>query len=469
MQRDEREVIVLLFIFLEVYGQSFPSWNVQLVARFLPDVYYSACWGWFDELKKREYFIACAGKGTYFVDITNPSSIYIADSVIGIPIQTWREAKTYKNYCYIISDDYGPSFQIIDLLPLPDSVRVVASPYLGILSYGHTLWVDGHYLYIGIPKDSAGIQHSMGIFDLEPDPENPKFLRWLDQDFPSINHIHDMYVRNDTIFASAGFQGLYVFLYDSAQNKFIYLSSLTAYPDAGYNHSSFLTKNGKTLVFTDEVPAGLSVKIVNVSNILSPQIITTFKPYPYQDFIAHNPYILGDKYLILASYQDGMLVYDISAPVDPTFIGYFDTYPQGGAHQNGVYNAGYKGNWGCYPFFPSGLIGCTDMENGIFILNASAIIPPPASIDFFFGLHNTGMYFNQLTHEVIIEPLFFNKASLCVYSIWGVKVYYVDEIKCSGEDYCSIKIPFLSPSIYSVVVSDSDNSRKIMGKVVILD
>lgn len=356
-----------------IVGQ-YSAWRVQLLAHLKPDTYFSGCWGWYDPIKNKEYAISGAHKGTYFVDITNPTAAYIADSLIGIPISTWREVKTYKNYCYIISDDYGPSFQIVDLSPLPDSIRVVSSPDTGILYKGHTLWVSDHYLYVGGPRDKMGNQHSMGVFDLLPNPEKPQFLRWLDDDYPNVNYVHDMYVRHDTVFASAANQGLWVFKYDSVQNKFIYVSSLINYLEAGYNHSSALTQDGKTLVFMDEVPSGLSIKIADVSDILNMQVVSYVKPYNYAGFIAHNPFIVGNRNLIASCYQDGTLIYDISNPSQPVLTGFFDTYPQYGAN-TGIYNpSAYQGNWGSYPFFPSGLIFSNDMTNGIFILKADSAL-----------------------------------------------------------------------------------------------
>ncbi|MCX8080996.1 MAG: choice-of-anchor B family protein [Bacteroidia bacterium] len=363
---------LLTFFFLNIHAQVFPYWKVQLIKHLKPDTYFAGCWGWYDPVKNREYAISTSKKGTWFVDITNPQNAYIADSVIGIPINTWREVKNYKHYCYIISDDYLNTFQIVDMSYLPDSVHVIASPHLGVLRKGHTLWVDGHYLYVGGPTDNTGTLRNMGVFNLHPDPKNPQFLRWLSDDYPSINYVHDMFVRNDTVYASAGFQGLFVYKYDTLLNKFFQLGSFTSYLDNGYNHSSALTKDGKTLVFMDEVPAGLSIKITDVSNLSNIQVLNYLKPYNYSGFIAHNPFILGNNYLIASCYQDGTLIYDISNPSNPVLKGFFDTYPQGGAHQGGAYMSGYNGNWGSYPFFPSGLILSNDMKNGIFILKADS-------------------------------------------------------------------------------------------------
>lgn len=442
-------------LIIKIISAQYSAWRVQLLAHLQPDTYYAGCWGWYDPIKQREYAISGAHKGTYFVDITNPTAAYIADSIIGIPINTWREVKTYKNYCYIISDDYGPSFQIVDLSPLPDSIRIVASPDTGILYKGHTLWVSDHYLYVGGPKDKFGVQHSMGVFDLLTNPEHPQFLRWLDQDYPNIGYVHDMYVRHDTVFASAANQGLQVFKYDSIQNKFIYISSLTNYLEAGYNHSSALTQDGKTLVFMDEVPSGLSIKVADVSDINNMQVVSYVKPYNFGGFVAHNPFIVGNRNLIASCYQDGTLIYDISNPAQPVLTGFFDTYPQYGAN-TGTYNSAiYQGNWGSYPFFPSGLIFSNDMTNGIFILkadtalNVSEYLPHQLSANVFP---------NPVINDVHLYSNFDGKADISIQDISGKILIERKNIEINHNEPFSIDVKDLNAGVYFLNIRSNEQS-----------
>ncbi len=455
-------VIVLHTSFL---WSQYSSWKVQLVAHFKPDTYFSGCWGWYDASKNREYAISCARKGTYFVDITDPNAVYIADSLIGIPINIWREVKTYKHYCYIVSDDYGPSFQIVDLSPLPDSIRVVASPDTIInLKKGHTLWVDGHYLYVGGPRDKQNVAHSMGVFNLHPNPEKPQFIRWLDQDYPNISYVHDMFVRNDTIYASCGNQGLYVFVLDTIQNKFVYINSLTTYLEAGYNHSSALTQNGKTLVFMDEVPAGLSIKITDVSNINYIQVVKYLKPYNYSGFIAHNPFILENKYLIASCYQDGTLIYDISNPANPIMTGYFDTYPQAGAN-TGTYNTSpvYDGNWGSYPFFPSGLILSNDMKNGIFILRADSALSISESPNNDYTLN---VFPNPAKNLLKVYTNCKDNLILSIYDITGEKILEKKYLSQNMMNSIVIDVSDIENGIYLLSITSED--KAVLNKKIII-
>ena len=85
----------------------------------------------------------------------------------------------------------------------------------------------------------------------------------------------------------------------------------------------------------------------------------TYTPNPYP--IAHNVYIKNNL-LFNSQYEDGLLVYDITDPVNPKLFAYYDTHPQ-----NKQYNS-YYGNWGSFPWLPSGTIITVDMQNGMHLL-----------------------------------------------------------------------------------------------------
>jgi hypothetical protein len=98
------------------------------------------------------------------------------------------------------------------------------------------------------------------------------------------------------------------------------------------------------------------------------QQIKQFKPYAHTT--PHNPYIIGNDFAVVSCYQDGLQIYDISDPHNIVIAGYFDTYPQGGNNINNYGGGAYAGNWGAYPYLPSGVIIANDMQNGVFLLDA---------------------------------------------------------------------------------------------------
>lgn len=354
---------------------TYPSLNINLLSHINPEKdntgndgrKYSGCWGWYQASTHKEYAIVGTSSKTYFIDVSNPQNPVIKDSVMAARTGcTWREIKTYQNYCYIVSDDAPPnSFQIVDMQYLPDSVHVVHNGTT-YFERCHTIFVDQNRLYCGGPTD-AGVNmqtQNMRVYSLA-NPTAPVLLRTLGQDVPSISYVHDMYVRNDTVYASCGGQGFFILKYDPVNNKFIPLQSFTGYPYNGYNHSSWQTDNRKTMVFADEVPAGLPAKVIDVSDFNNITLVDTIRSHV--GATAHNPYIMNNTWCWMSTYQDGIYLYDISNPANTTIHGYFDTQPEHGINDNFSTNA-YRGNWGAYPYLPSKIIIACDMQNGIFIL-----------------------------------------------------------------------------------------------------
>jgi hypothetical protein len=200
----------------------------------------------------------------------------------------------------------------------------------------------------------------------------------------------------------------------------VLLASLTTYPGQGYNHSGALTGDGNTFVFMDEVPNGLPVKVLDVSDFANLNVVSTFVsntgPTP------HNPFIIGNICYI-AYYQDGLQVYDLANPAIPVRIGYFDTHYQtaiGGPYPSPA----YQGAWGAYPFLPSGNILVSDMQNGLFVLNGDAMF---TGIDVPTAQSAIRLYPNPQSRGVSVildipEATSYSKSVLNVYSVEGRKM-----------------------------------------------
>ncbi|MCC6371314.1 MAG: choice-of-anchor B family protein [Bacteroidia bacterium] len=457
---NPKKSFLLLLLCLSLVAEAqltFPASNFTLISRIDPEQNpnylgdkYSACWGWYQSAKNKEYAIACSQSGTYWVDVTNAASPSVSAYAVGNHTNAvWREAKTYQNYCYVICDDNSPnSFQIFDMQNLPASVNKL---YDGksLFEKAHTLWVDGNKLYVaGITYSNANTS-SMNLYSLAT-PSAPVLLRSLGQDFPFINYVHDMFVRNDTIFASCGTQGLYVFKYNSVANNFSLLGSLSSYTAAGYNHSSALTPDGKTLVFTDEIPKGLPIKFANVSNPANIQILATSNQY--SSTTPHNPFMVSNQYCFMSSYEEGLQLYDLSNPSAPFLAGYFDTYPQGGGSNAGPGN--YEGQWGAYPYFPSKNIFALDQTNGIFMLKTNLYKNPGAGLhDNPFNYFTLGLYPNPVKDVIEfnipalcpLEELSLSITNACGQLVLNKKI---NETEASGVISRKLKLNYLEPGFY---------------------
>lgn len=329
---------------------------------------YQGVAGWVDTSNSREYAILGASDGTFFIDVTNPATPVQVDFVPAAHGNLiWHEIQTYGKYAYIVSDDQAPNtFIIVDLSYLPDSVHVVRNDD-SIFEQCHTIFVDGDNLWCGsVTGNNGSFFYSMAAYDLSADPTTPTLIRYLDQDYPSINSVHDMFVRNDTVYASCGYQGLHIYNFTTT---FAEIALLTSYPESGYNHSSSLTSDGNTLIFMDEVPGGRGIKSLDVSSLANVSINQVFRSN--QGNTPHNPYVIGNDVLIGANYTDGVQIFNISNPSNIYRAGYFDSdttinFPN--------YTADYHGCWGAYYGLPSGLLLSADMQNGLYILDISGTL-----------------------------------------------------------------------------------------------
>ena len=66
-----------------------------------------------------------------------------------------------------------------------------------------------------------------------------------------------------------------------------------------------------------------------------------------------------------ANYQAGLRIWDISNPELPREIGFFDTTP------NYANPPGFVGAWTAYPYFESGTIIVSSMNEGLFLVRPS--------------------------------------------------------------------------------------------------
>src|SRR6185436_16144020 len=84
--------------------------------------------------------------------------------------------------------------------------------------------------------------------------------------------------------------------------------------------------------------------------------------------IPHNP-VLVSNYLFVSWYQNGLQIFDIADPTRPVRLGFFDTYPA-------AQTSSFQGNWGIFPHLGFNKILLSDIESGLFIMDASAVLTP---------------------------------------------------------------------------------------------
>lgn len=349
------------------------KFNMELINRYqdtslpkLGDQIWNDVVGWKDTVKNREYMIAGTTDSIYFFDITNPSKIVVCGRFWGTNTGCInRDYYPYSHYMYTTSDQCKApgNLQIFDMQYLPDSVvKVYESDTLGTLTHTITIEPETKRLYMNLNKIRNTVTgqtetFAMDILSLE-NPIVPKRVGRLVYPAPySATRVHESYARHDTVYCSSENAGLFIWDIKDAANP-VLLSAITPpYPQNAYNHSNWLDSTGRYLLFCDETPAGVGMKIYDLKNIREPRIVgNPFK----EEGSPHNAYWNG-RYAYASMYYGGVQVYDMKDVSNPKIAAYYDTYPT-------PYVDGYRGCWGVWPFLPSGIILASDMSNGLFLL-----------------------------------------------------------------------------------------------------
>ena len=356
-------------------------------------------WGWYDKATGKEYALVGSQYGMNIVDVTNPTAPqYIA--IIRGTDNIWRDVNTYSHYMYWVSEA-NDGLRIFDLNRLrtccstTPQVDTLTADYNStqFFSKAHTIWIDepmGRLYAVGGTMSGGSPAGTVRILDLSRNPLAPTNLGLVT--LPG-GYTHDVYVRDNIGYFSHGYTGMYIYDFTNPTSP-VFLDNIST---GGYSHSTWLTDDGNRIISADEVPNGLPLRYINVSdpvgngieniNSFNHRIITT-RSNPAST-TPHNPYILGD-YVFTAHYHDGVKVFKMNADNTVTIQAYYDTHPQDQSY------SGYEGVWSVYPYLPSGNILAADIENGLYILKTTNIdlgaICPDATEpnNSFFDAHGFG-------------------------------------------------------------------------------
>lgn len=315
---------------------------------------YSACWGYVAP-NGREYAILGCPTGTAFIDITDTTNIHEVDFQTGLA-SSWREMKVYSHYAYIVSEATGSGLQIVDLQYLPDSVHFVSTFTFTGYNRTHSISQSGPYLYLNGGSYGVG---GVFILDLTTNPELPvKRGEWENE------YVHDCRVLNDTIWACNIYDPPGTISVISATNKNS-LQTITSWVNNPnpFPHNCAITTDRRYIYTTDETssPPG-KLKVWNIQNLSNVTLVTNWQPTGITNTIVHNVEIYGN-YALVAHYEAGVRVLNISNPAAPVEAAWYDTYPSSNTNQ-------YRGCWGVF-MFPSGKIIGSDRSTGLYVLKTT--------------------------------------------------------------------------------------------------
>ena len=317
----------------------------------------SSIWGYTDDTG-REYALVGATQGTSIVDISAPTS---PEEIFFIPgaESAWREIKTWDHYAYV-TNETGGGVLIIDLTNLPDAIDTIS--YKGDATHdlqrAHTLFIDenGIAYFFGF---NVLFGDSEGAFmaDLQADPMHPQFVGTYGDVY-----IHDGFVRGDTLYAAEIYEAKFEII--DATDKTDLTPIGTQNTTGNATHNCWPSDDGKYLFTTDESLSGY-ISSFDISDVTDIQLLDQIKHGDPDSTIAHNTHYLNG-FLINAHYTEGVTLVDAHRPYNLVETGFYDT---------SVLPAGipFGGVWGVYPYFNSGLIVASDIEEGLFILQPEYI------------------------------------------------------------------------------------------------
>lgn len=348
-----------------------------------PEGHFSDIWAYVDG-SGNEYGIIGGRDSIFIVDVTDPLDISRVAGIYQGDTSLWRDFKVYGDYLYSVVDAQGSFLNdrgvvIYDLSNLPAVTRVKEL---------NSEFGNCHNIFIDVPNDrlyAAGFNGSQQnaspddvcIYDLSSDPANPVLLDCVNLDAIAPGaleffYFHDIFVRDNIVYGSHGNSGYYIWDMTDISNITLLGSIDNSNFDVGYVHSSWNSDDNSRAIVATENGDDPKLYWIDQSDPSDISVLDRFKKPLCVDAgntdkkRPHNPFIIGEK-IYVSNYEDGFNILEIDFAQDTIGrFGYFDTYPD-----NTNYAAGFRGNWGAYPFLPSGTLLASDRKYGLFTLKVS--------------------------------------------------------------------------------------------------
>ncbi len=337
----------------------------------------SDLWGWVDPVTAAEIVLYGRSTGVTFVDITDPVRPRIIATLptLGTGNSLVRDIKVIADHAVIVSEAGGDGLQIIDLnqlrtLDSGTAVTLTATAHYTSFEKAHNVVANEETGFVYVVGVRGQCDSGLLAFDMTV-PTQPVLTACFADD----NYIHDAqceiyrgtdadYVGRELCFLSSIQNFSIIDVTDKANIHFI---TSIAYPGATISHQGWLTEDHRHFLMGDEGDErnnGHNTRtyvwdLADLDALALPTWFETDAPS-----LDHNLYINGD-YAYLANYNSGVYIYDIgrlSEGGNAVQVGRFDLYPE-----DDLLNY-WHGAWTAYPFFPSGTLVASSLDDGLFIL-----------------------------------------------------------------------------------------------------
>jgi choice-of-anchor B domain-containing protein len=264
--------------------------------------------------------------------------------------------------------DYPFSVTALDVTD-PAEPRVLGGVPSADTGVAHTVWLDGSLLAL-----ASQVTDAIHLYDVS-DPGHPVALSTIHAENATA---HDIHVRDGRLFGS--YMGLHgdeeaeLVVAGVADPAHPVVTARVHYPNAVLTHSSWLTGDGRYLYVTDEI-VNAPIRIFDVSDVAAPVLVGTYQPR--LGTIPHHFHVRDGRFAYLSHYKHGVEVVDVSDPLRPRLVGFYDTHPGADADVEPSWTGSlvpshekegflYEGVWGV-DWTEDGRIVASDMNRGLFV------------------------------------------------------------------------------------------------------
>jgi choice-of-anchor B domain-containing protein len=343
-------------------------------------------WGWTDPETGHEYALVGLSDATAFVDVTDPiNPVYVGrlPKTETAPAAAWRDIKIDENHAYIVADA-APTHgvQVFDLERLREyagePIVFDVDAHYDRISAAHNIVIneDSAFAYV-VGANSGGETCGGGLHMINiEDPNNPSFAGCFADVSTGIQgtgyshdaqcviyHGPDEQYRGHEICIGSNETALSVADVTDKRNP-VALGAAT-YPKVAYSHQGWFDDEHEYFYMNDEgdevsgLVEGTRTLIWDLRELEDPILVGEY--ISENPAVDHNLYIKGDR-MFQSNYDSGLRIFDISDRENIRPIAYFDTVPWGPD------GGGMTGSWSNFPYFESGIVVVTSMNEGVFIV-----------------------------------------------------------------------------------------------------
>ena len=344
-------------------------------------------WGWTDPETGREIALVGMTNQTAFVDVTDPGNpVYLGrlPKTEEANAAVWRDMKVYDDHMFVVADGAGPhGMQVFDLTRLrgldgSDPVTFEPDVLYDQIASAHNIVINeetGYAYAVGASAGGTTCGGGLHMINIQ-EPKSPTFEGCF-QDTSTgrqrtgyshdaqcvVYHGPDEEYQGREICLGANETALSIADVTDKENPMAV--AMASYPNVAYSHQGWLSEDHAWFYMGDELDEGGGN--VETTRTLIWDLRDLDDPVLAAEYMAdtkatdHNLYILGNT-MYQSNYTSGLRVLDVSDPVNPVPVGYFDTVPYGGD------TAEMDGSWSNFPYFESGIVVVTSQNEGLFLV-----------------------------------------------------------------------------------------------------